>query len=230
MTEKEVQMQKEIMRLQKKVKILTEAYNSTAMELEQMKKQQKKNVKMGRPGIDVKLKARIIALYQQGNPMRKVANATGISLGMVHKVLDEAAKKSRIVYVYMDREMPSTIIDVYGVTRKIKVVNLTDDMISRAFGIRKKPTWQDYEEFLESRCMPRTRYGIREELKYIGLDSYDPFAIVEKTQGRVYGDGQWLWKMSEVCVKRYDEIMNMCISVEECHSLLEKFLKQEAGR
>ena len=37
--------------------------------------------------------------------------------------------------------------------------------------------------------MPRTRYGIKKELEHMGLDSYDPFQIVEITKGRVYGDG-----------------------------------------
>lgn len=225
--EKEIQMQKEIVRLQKKVKSLTEAYNNTARELERIKSEQRKSSKKGRPGIDAKVKSCIIALYQQGNSMRQTAKAAGVSLGMVHKVIDEAAKKSRIVYVYMDREKPSTVIDVCGITRRVKIVNFTDDMVSRAFGIRENPTWEDYETFLEERCMPRSRYGIREELRDLGLDEYDPFMIVEKTQGRVYGDGQWLWKLDEDGRERYDEIMKMEIGENVRNQKLSVFLMKE---
>lgn len=65
-------------------------------------------------------------------------------------------------------------------------------MIHRAFGIKAKPTWEDFEEFLESRCFPRTRDGLRMILDDIGLDFYDPLAIVEKTKGRMAEDFQWM--------------------------------------
>lgn len=228
MTEKERQLQMEIERLQKKVRILSEAYNNTARELEQIKKQKKNVRRTGRPGMDQQLKARIVALYQQKNSMRQTAKEAGVSLGTVHRVIGEAAEKSRFTYVYMDRKVPATIIDVCGIMHRIKIVNLTDDMLSRAFGVRENPTWDDYEEFLESRCMPRTRYGIRDELKNLGLDSYDPFLIVEKTQGRVYGDGQWLWKMNLACRQQYDEVMERKISVEDRDKILRKLLEKES--
>ena len=55
--------------------------------------------------------------------------------------------------------------------------------------------------------MPRTRYGIREELKDLGIDFYDPFVIVQKTRGRVYGDHQYLSRMDRDWIRGYDEIM-----------------------
>lgn len=227
MTEKEIMLQKEVERLQKKVKALSEAYNKSALELEKIKSKERRTGKRGRPGLDKKVKAQILALAQQGKSMRQIAEAVQKSVGTVHKVVAEASEKSRIVYVYMDRENPSTIIDTYGITHKISIVNLTDDMISRAFGIREKPTWEDYEEFLESRCMPRTRYGIKEELRYMGLDSYDPFMIVEKTKGRVYGDSQWLLKMDSACMIQYDRIMKEYTDIRERDKMLMELLKQE---
>lgn len=63
--------------------------------------------------------------------------------------------------------------------------------------------------------MSRARYGIREELNYMGIDVYDPFRIVEKTSGRVHGDGQSLERMNSEWVKKYDEIQkNVKDSVE----------------
>ena len=55
--------------------------------------------------------------------------------------------------------------------QRIAVENRTDDLIHRAFGIKAKPTWEDFEEF---------------------GDSYDPLAIVERTKGRMAEDMQWI--------------------------------------
>jgi len=45
---------------------------------------------------------------------------------------------------------------------------------------------------LEERCIPRGRVGLREYLEIIGLDEYDPWEIVKKTQGRMAEDQQWI--------------------------------------
>ena len=41
----------------------------------------------------------------------------------------------------------------------------------------------------------------------MGLDSYDPFQIVEITKGRVYGDGQWLARMDTKGIDQIDCIL-----------------------
>lgn len=46
--------------------------------------------------------------------------------------------------------------------------------------------------FLEERCIPRQREGIREYLDALGLDEYDPWEIVKCTQGRMAEDQQWI--------------------------------------
>lgn len=88
---------------------------------------------------------------------------------------------------FMCRDECCTVILVNFKDRKIAVQNETDDVLHRAFGVKVRPTWEDFEEFLESRCFPRTREGLRMILKELGLDGYDPLAIVEKTQGRMAG-------------------------------------------
>ena len=50
------------------------------------------------------------------------------------------------------------------------------------------PTFEEYEEFLESRCFPRTRKWVDLELKKLGLPFYDPLMIIEKTGGRMVED------------------------------------------
>lgn len=223
MTEREIQQQQEIQRLQKKVKSLTEAYSQTATELQKLKSGMAPRRK-GRPGLAQSQKARILSLYQQGNTMRQVAETTRTAVSTVHKVITQAAARTRVVYLYMDREEPATLMDVCNATHRIKIINFTDDLISRAFGIRTKPTWEDYEDFLETRCMPRTRYGVREELRNLGLDFYDPVLIIEKTGGRVYEDSQWLRKMDEGWIEAYDKIQSQTKDSETLKRRLRELL------
>lgn len=75
---------------------------------------------------------------------------------------------------------------------KIEVRNTTDKIMLRAFGINRNPTWEDFMEFLEDRCFPRTRDNLKLILQDLELDFYDPFYIIEKTQGRMGEDMQWL--------------------------------------
>lgn len=75
---------------------------------------------------------------------------------------------------------------------KIEVINETDDLLHCAFGMKAKPTWEDFEEFLESRCFPREREDVDMLLEDLDLSSYEPLAIVERTEGRMAEDKQWI--------------------------------------
>ena len=75
---------------------------------------------------------------------------------------------------------------------KIAIRNTTDNIMLRAFGINRNPTWEDFLEFLEDRCFPRTRDNLKLILQDLELDFYDPFYIIEKTKGRMGEDMQWL--------------------------------------
>lgn len=76
--------------------------------------------------------------------------------------------------------------------KEIRVVNHTSDVIHQAFGVKAKPDWEDFEYFLESRCFPRGRDYMKDILRDLELDSYDPLAIIEKTKGRMAEDKQWI--------------------------------------
>lgn len=75
---------------------------------------------------------------------------------------------------------------------KIAIRNTTDNIMLRAFGIKRNPTWEDFQEFLEDRCFPRMRDNLKLILQDLELDFYDPFYIIEKTKGRMGEDMQWL--------------------------------------
>ena len=93
---------------------------------------------------------------------------------------------------YMRNADVCTIIDVDEHHRKVEIYNYTTEKMDRAFGVREHPTYEDYEEFLESRCFPRTRDKMKLELKSLDLPFYDPLMIIEKTEGRMAEDDFWI--------------------------------------
>ena len=92
----------------------------------------------------------------------------------------------------MYRDEICTIIDVDESRRLVEIKNYTDNLQYRAFGINTEPSFEDYEEFLESRCFPRTRDKMKLELDKLGIPFYDPMMIIEKTEGRMADDDFWL--------------------------------------
>ena len=92
----------------------------------------------------------------------------------------------------MFKQYPCTVIDIDFLKQKIYIQNKTDDIIHRAFGVVENPSWDDFELFLEDRCFPRERGNCRSILCSMGLTDYDPLQIIEKTQGRMAEDKQWI--------------------------------------
>lgn len=70
--------------------------------------------------------------------------------------------------------------------------NHVENPIKTAFGNNPFPCWADFQAFMEERCVPRQRAGLRHYLEALGLDEYDPLKIIQKTQGRMAEDEQWL--------------------------------------
>ena len=85
------------------------------------------------------------------------------------------------------------IAQTFNVSRQtIKIVNRTNDIMKRAFGINENPDWNDFEQFLEERCFPKSRAFRKTILKKIGADGYDTLQILEKTDGRTAEDNQYI--------------------------------------
>lgn len=85
-----------------------------------------------------------------------------------------------------------TIIYADFKSRTVQIENHTDTLLDRAFGINEHPTWEDFEFFLEDRCFPKTRDKMKLILEDMGLDYYDPLAIIRKTHGRMAEDHAWI--------------------------------------
>lgn len=100
-------------------------------------------------------------------------------------------REVRVFRLYDGKQLCSTIYADF--TEQIVMAeNQAVPPIKTAFGNNPLPSWEDFQRFLEERCVPRQRAGLREYLEALGLDEYDPLAIIEKTGGRMAEDQQWL--------------------------------------
>ena len=93
---------------------------------------------------------------------------------------------------YMYKQEVCTLIDVNEQEQKVKIKNYTDKVMFRAFGSVENPDYNDYQEFLKSRCFPESRDKMKLILKDLGLPFYDPIMIIEKTEGRMAEDNFWI--------------------------------------
>lgn len=93
---------------------------------------------------------------------------------------------------YYDGSTLCTTICADFTEQTLCVENHTAHLVKTAFGKRENPTWEEFLAFLEERCVPRTRAGLREYLQALKLDEYDPVVIIQKTAGRMAEDDQWL--------------------------------------
>ena len=76
--------------------------------------------------------------------------------------------------------------------RAVTLQNEIDAPLFTAFGVNLKPTWDDLQAFLKDRCVPQERDGLKYYLSGLGLDCYDPLAIIRKTEGRMAEDSCWI--------------------------------------
>ncbi|MBS5064857.1 MAG: helix-turn-helix domain-containing protein [Hungatella hathewayi] len=139
----------------------------------------------------------MIELYQQGKTVQYLAEFFDTSRQTIYKYLASEKRfledpfiTMRMHYLYEDQVC--TVIDVDFMHKKIYIRNKTKDILHRAFGVLEEPTWEDFEDFLESRCFPRSRANLKNILRDIGVPSYDPLQIIEKTGGRMAEDHQWI--------------------------------------
>lgn len=132
---------------------------------------------------------------------RSVAPITGPIVSLV-KMLEKypdyvekikiPKKEYPVRLYYMHNDKICTLIDVDECNRNVSIKNYVDHLMFRAFGVVENPNYDDYLEFLESRCFPRTRDKMKLVLEDIGLPFYDPFMIIEKTEGRMAEDDFWI--------------------------------------
>lgn len=112
----------------------------------------------------------------------------------IEKFISEKKAQSHCVkkLKFWNSKTLCTTIAVDFTDHTLCVENHTRQLVKTAFGKNRLPTWEDLMAFLEERCVPRQREGIREYLETLGLDEYDPWEIVKRTRGRMAEDQQWI--------------------------------------
>ena len=93
---------------------------------------------------------------------------------------------------YMYENTVCTVIDVDEIGRRVLIHNYCDNLLMRAFGRNIEPSFEEYEDFLRSRCFPESRDKVKLELARLNIPFYDPTLIIEKTQGRMADDRFWI--------------------------------------
>lgn len=73
-----------------------------------------------------------------------------------------------------------------------KYITHTDDIWKLPFGACMSPDYEWVVSFLESRCPSRERLDLKEVLGSLGLDVFDPLAIVQTTHGVMWNDYFWV--------------------------------------
>lgn len=141
--------------------------------------------------------AQILALRKNGENITDIAKRYRVSRQTIYTQIRRAHRFSndpdvKIRMYFMNRDDLCTTIDIDFLHERVYIQNYTDQIILRAFGVRNDPKWKDFEDFLEERCFPRTRDHAKEILREMELPFYDPMLIIEKTEGRMAGDHQWI--------------------------------------
>ena len=106
--------------------------------------------------------------------------------------LEIPKKEFPLRFRYMNNCRLCTVIDVNDKEQRVKIKNYVSDPLYRAFGRNEHPTYKEYEEFLESRCFPRSRDKMKILLEELNLPFYDPLMIIQKTEGRMAEDDFWI--------------------------------------
>lgn len=135
----------------------------------------------------------LLRLLAGGATVNELAERFGTSRQIISKYINPPLGGGYTLRLYyMHRHSVCTVIDVDFIHRRIRIQNRTANVLHRAFGVVEQPTWEDFEEFISGRCFPPTRGRLKETLANLGLDSYDPLQIIEKTGGRTAEDNMWI--------------------------------------
>ena len=111
---------------------------------------------------------------------------------IIHPQVNETEEHQILKMTYYDKEVPCSRILADYTSETVQVENFCENPVKTAFGQNPRPSWEQYQEFLASRCVPQERAGLREYLEAILVDEYDPLAIIRKTDGRMAEDYQWI--------------------------------------
>lgn len=112
------------------------------------------------------------------------------------------------VWYFMDENtcMAKITFNMYNLS--VSVENYTDVFVFKPFGLIENPTYDDLENFVADRCMPKTRVNAKEILYKLGIPEYDEFAIINATHGGTCFDQCWI-KFGDEDTTTYDDVRKL---------------------
>lgn len=131
---------------------------------------------------------REVELSFDGNQILLTRRLSGQEFAAQKQALGHDLRRLR----FYDSDKLCTTIYADFTDQTLAAENHADDPVKTAFGNNPLPDWEDFQDFLQERCIPKERAGLREYLEALGLGGYDPLAIIEKTGGRMAEDQQWI--------------------------------------
>lgn len=81
-----------------------------------------------------------------------------------------------------------TEINVDYANNKVDIVNHSDNVLLTAFGVNEHPTIKDFEDFINYRAIPQTRYRFKTEMRLRGIQDTSPMGICRYYNGRMADD------------------------------------------
>lgn len=135
--------------------------------------------------------------HRKGIGNTEIAKQIGVSCQTIYKYIYNAEHFSTdpdftMRMNFMNGQQLCTVIDIDFKHEVVRMKNYTDRIPLRAFGVVENPSWADFEEFLKERCLPASRAGLKGILREMDVPFFDPLLIIEKTNGRMAGDHQWV--------------------------------------
>ena len=147
----------------------------------------------------------VLELHRKGIGNTEIAKQFGVSRQTIYKYIYNAEHFSTnpdftMRMNFMNGSQLCTVIDIDFKHEVVRMKNYTDRIPLRAFGVVENPSWADFEEFLKERCLPASRAGLKGQicnilkgiLREMDVPFFDPLLIIEKTNGRMAGDNQWV--------------------------------------
>lgn len=138
-----------------------------------------------------------LAISEENREIELGFDGTKIILSPILSGTEFAAQKRslrhevRLLRFYESDKLCTTIYADFS-DETLIAENHIDDPVKTAFGNNTLPDWADFQAFLQERCIPRERAGLREYLEALDLAEYNPLEIIQKTGGRMAEDRQWL--------------------------------------
>ena len=97
-------------------------------------------------------------------------------------------------YLYEDKVCSNVKVFSQGNEEVVEVTDFVDDIVYRAFGDwSSKVTIEDVNSLFESRCVPKSRYKVRELIKAVDSPvGYNVRFFISVTHGTMADDHFWI--------------------------------------